>query len=180
MTEVSCLIIQIRKDLKDWKYLYIFLSKYFSLPTDKIRLFVYISFCWLVPSAYPSVPTAIKKKQAPGAIWGLFSDAVTASGNDSCGQYSTNNQTKENNTLCTNTWKAKEDTENRHHLQELPHKKGKQEAITVRERQNPTWHPDGQAPWSCCLSGRQRKIKNLHQFLVQNWHCINNDRAKVQ
>lgn len=119
----------------------------------------------------------IKKKQARGAIWGLLPDAVTDSGNDLCGQYSTNNQTKPNNTLCTNTLKTKEGkTENRTLPSGTATQKGKQETATTWEEQNPTGHPASGTPWSCCLDSQivrekfLKKIKNLHQLLVQNRH----------
>lgn len=96
----------------------------FILSNDKdLKYWEFLKICQLAWTrwAYLLVVMAIKAKQGQDAIWGLLPGAITASGNDLCGQYQTKNQTKQNHTLCTDTLKAKEETENRHPLQELQH-----------------------------------------------------------
>ena len=139
----------------------------FSRPTNKMELCFHVALHWLQPPGYSSLYWQPSGQQARGAVWGPFPDAQPASGNDWDGQYSTNKQTKQNNTLCTNPSKIRDrEAQNQNVICY------KQEAVAMWEQQNCTWHPDHRPPGSCCLDSQdvRRKIKTpQHGLFVKSY-----------
>ena len=121
-------------------------------------------------NGYPALYWQPSRKSRLMLPSGPCSLMPNCSGTDFCGQYSTNNQTKPSNSLCTTILKTKEGkTENRTLPSGTATQKGKQKTSNSMGRTK--FHmasrqgsPLVLLPW---LSDCQRKFfKNLHQLLV--------------